>query len=240
MRQPSLNISFKDFKEITEGMLTEEQVISIFKQAAQLPPFRLTLPKTNAGVRKKVEKALRANDPMLFNKMLTAHRVDKGHKFIPIIKGDNQWNTLCDIAADCQEFADLFNLTQMDAYQKYISIGIAKMNKKYTLNKFKYYKDQIFDYWNKVEVASNDKTPEMTKKCFKYFISRTGLRETDDLWKLYQLDFIYLVQVLTEHSYKYHTFIDAQIDHFKGFKRVPEPSHLWSEEAIKRYLIYKK
>lgn len=240
MREPSLNISLTDFKKITEGILSDEQVISLFKKAAHLSPFRLLIEVKDVKKRVAIKKVIRQGDPELFNKILTAERVSRHHRFIPLIKGDTYWTTLVDITADCQEFTDLFGFTQMDGYERYISIGLNKMNKAYALNKFKYHKNYIFLYEEKNEVVRTDSDSTMTLKYYKYYLTRTGLKDSKETWRLYHADFVYLRKLIEENDYKYHIFIDAQIDYFKQFKKVPEPSQMYGEEAIKRYLLCRK
>ncbi len=240
MTEASINLRFSQFMECSRDFITEAQAWTIFKRATAYSPSRVLITNPKTALRTHIEKLLRPCDADLFNGMLTSERIVQNHKFLVISRHDSEWAMINEIAADAQEFTDHFGFVPSQGYQTYAKYGMHLMGKAYSLSKFKYYKNKIFDMQAAKELIHNDPDPQMTEKVYKYFLRLANIRDNSAYKNKYVTNFIYICDAIREVEIRYDKYIEVQFEYWKGFNKMPEPSWMHTREAIDRTLKLKK
>lgn len=240
MRDPAIHIRFSDFlkiyKSIDHTQDAEDIVDEFFIKAL---PYRLkgrqvlNLKKKSLEALKRVQKT---DDEFIENFLVILYdeRVVAQHKYIKTInKKSSEYVTAAEIAANAQEFIQLFNLGEDDGMRQYCRIGIKMMGKKYGLNKFKYYNARIFSEFEQALELKQDSNSKLTKEIYKYYKGKVGLSKIE-----FTSDFVYCRQVIEEEKANVSDFIDAQFEGLSVFGAVPEPYQLHTENSKARYRIF--
>jgi len=233
VRNPKLNISLKNFLQISADILTEQQAIELFKRACKFKP-EVFIFKTTKKNQEKIEKILRPNNVSLFNATLTQERLHKKHIFSVIHNSDSEWATLNEIASDALEFCKLYDFEESQGYSYYIKKGLSFMGNKYALNKFKYYKSKIYEAYNQVQVLSNDPDPNLTDNIYKLFCRVYNIRPNQLYRDKHIVDFVYIADRVRESNIKYDKYLECQIEFYKNINKIPEPSYFHTQEALER------
>jgi hypothetical protein len=225
MRDPSINITFSKFLEISKDMLTEAQSEILFKRATKFQPTRVLIKSTKSKIA-KIQTLTRDSDPELFNRILTSKRSQLQHKFLPIAKDGYEWSSICEFAADAEEYSILFDRGRNQGYIEYIEIGLKFIGKLYSLSKFKYYKSKIFELRSQKDVVINDPDTALTQSVYKYYCRRANIKDSADFYAVHAHNFVYTAQRITERGISYYKYLDAIFENYKAFGKVPEPTQL--------------
>ncbi len=239
MREASINIKFSQFLICTQDFLSPEQCKEIFRRAAKYKPARVLVKPAKVNA-EKVRKVMRNCDEELFNNILSSRRLQENHRFVILHKHDPDWTTLINIAADAQEFSELYGYTAAQGYLVYINYGLHLMGKKYGLSKFSYYKNRIFDLQQEKFAITNDPDPSMTEKVYNYFIRQAGIRNNAGYKTKYLPTMVYICDAIRESGVRYDKYLELQFEYWRGFNKTPEPSWCHTREAIDRVLKIKK
>lgn len=231
----NINIKYSQFLNITKDILTEQQCKEIFMRACKFRPTRILIKAPKVKI-VQVEKVLRHSNEELFNNLLSAARLDKGHKFIDIRNFDPEWNMLVNISADAEEFCKLFNFTDSQGYQVFITSGLKIMGKNYRLQGFRYYKEKIFREQESKDAASNDPDPSMTNTVYNYFIRHYKIKDNSAYKSLNIANFVYICDRIRERGISWKKYMDCQFEWFDSFNKIPEPAYLHTEDAFNRTL----
>src|SRR5690606_10621031 len=137
----------------------------------------------------------------------------------------------------------LFEIDNVDeGYKKFISIGLELMGKKFSVNKFNYYKEKIFTEFESIVVISEDSKPDLTKEYYYYYCEKV-LKETGFAYTLSKqtnyMHFIYTRIEAEENGATMDSWIDAQFAGLSFLSVVPELNQLYGINAKDRYNRYR-
>lgn len=239
MRDPKLNINLSAFLEITSDLISKDMALTIFKRSSKVKPA-VFLVKASGAKAERVRKVLRKSDVDLFNQLLTQQRLLEKHNFMPIQHFDSDFSMLKEIAADADDFCTLYGIELADGYSYYIREGIKMMSKTYSLSKFKYYKNRLFERKNREIKKQNDPDPDTTDRLYKSFCRVYNIRHSTEYHDSTIVDFIYIAEVCRELGVRYDKYLTLQVDYFTSINKVPEPSWLHSDLAKERALKLKR
>lgn len=245
-RSPAIHIREDDLQKVLDilGITIPVRVITehCFKYAIK---DRLLIKKSNVT---KVEKLVSSSEEMAekFNAILMYVRRSKG--FIGglqhIKKTDKDYPLLKEISLNAHHFVEEFKIKPIEeGLHTYCSLGIDLMKKKYGLNKFKYYHEQICGLYNDYMVISNDSNPDLTTQIYEFW-DRVMKDETgitygilkDDITKY--VHFIYAREEVEKYQADYKDWIFAQFDGLSFLNAVPELSQFYGPSSLDRYKKY--
>jgi len=239
-RKPSLHIKHSDLFLILKERASEEDAAKtmehILRRASEFP-VRRSIIVTTARAKKKL-LAVNTSSVELFNRVLTERRQSAGHvKFRQILKTDRQYQLLCEVSKDAEEFCKLYEISETSGFRVYCDLGIKKIGKNWGLNKFKTYKDHIFDRYERQLAISNNKNKALTDQILDYYLSTCNMHsQKRHIWELYAHDFVYATEAILEAGADYKQWIDIQFKALKEFDVIPNPYNLHGEFALKAFL----
>lgn len=234
IRKPSIHIYLSDLEYLinkNSGNLLNEII-----RKSKTNPVKRTVVLSNAKIN--------INDSVdLFNRTLEAERYVGGHKAVKqIFKTDKSYNLLVDISKDADDFCRVFDLDISEGFVIYCKYGLRVIGRNYSLNKFKTYKDKIFQSFERFQLMDNSPNIDFAIDCCNYYLDKVGITEESQLvnvWNNFGHDFIYLADQIID-SYDFVRWIDSQFESVAYLNIVPEPYQLHGEEAMKRYLLKSK
>lgn len=204
----------------------------------------------DSALRKKASKAIEVAGKATisvekFNSILYSCRIDAGHRNISnITKGDAQYTTLTEVATIAGQFSTDCGFDSVEEGCKiYVVLGLRfmKHGAQYGLNKFKYYKDQIYSLYESSATIHEDPEQDKTKQVYelwkKYIAVYGGISR--ELTK--PEDFVYMVYIRMEADAvgaKYEHWVEAQFEFFKAMTLVPNLNQLIGDKALNRYYDY--
>lgn len=243
MKQAGISILKKDLELILSDYgISGHDIANICEKCLQYPLQR-SLIITNKATKAKLEKTNSANVEQ-FNRLLEAARFKLKHRGVrQIMKSDRNYTLLCEIANDATEFSRLFELDLISGIKKYISIGLKRVGKNYRLNKFKTYKERIFDDYSKLVLIKEDQNKELTLEIASYYLQKAEIIDEHQqltLFEKYHHDFIYCQEEIDANESDVRSWINAQFKGMQYLELIPEPYQLHGEGALERYLKHGK
>jgi hypothetical protein len=243
LRDPSIHIRLSTLRRIFSSLgIPEDKAVQVVQRAYPYSLKGRLNVQQNAKTATKLERLVAAGevDVSVFNGRLYAVRTELGHKGIQRI-GPNEaaYATLRDIATDAQEFVDAYSLNRLEGYNTYIGLGIQLMGRKYALNKFKSYKERIFNRYEAFKVIDSDTDKDATK-LFKQtweqlLRQRTSVEMDIERDPERYVNMIYGRQDAEAAKASYRDWIGAQFEALAFLDHVPELSQLHGENALSRY-----
>ena len=251
IRRPSLTILHSDLLKVVSDLwcnkeldkMTAQQITDeiIFK-ASDYPLVRSVI-VTNKSTSKKIQRAS-SNYVDHFNRVLNAVRQSLGHKFSKLILNtDREYLILCEVAKDAESYCETFAMPISEGFIEFCEVGLSKIGRNYSLNKFKSYKSKIFQHKSKLDAIINDSDPEVTQQIARAYLIACKIIDEEQasrIFKTHQHDFIYTRELIEINKANYKTWIEAQFSGLKYLDVVPEPYQLHGEESEKRYFSYLK
>lgn len=255
MRNPAMHISLTDFKTVLTNVgLSEDYAMSIFSQAVPYNIKNRYEIVGNAVVRAKAAKAIKAASPTditptQFNRLLTAQRIEIGHKHItPIRQGGRDFMLLKEITQMACDFCHACGFESIhDGCKAYIHLGLEKMRyaNMYGLSKFKYYDAAIYKAYESYDMIQNDPKPNRTRKfhdCYAMLLMEYAAIERDLRSNCEDyVCFVYARLEADKVGADVEDWLRAQFEELNRIANViPSPNQLFSENALKRYYSYFK
>lgn len=233
IRRPSIHIFLDDLISI----INDDKIIkSIIKKAKSNP--------VNRNVVISNQKININNNTELFNRILEAERYVAGHRSVKqIFKLDKSYSLLVDISKDADDFCRVFELNTNEGFIIYAKTGLKIIGRNYSINKFKTYKDKIFQNYERFYLMENSENIDLAISSCNYYLEKVGIEDESTLvnvWNNFGHDFVYLADQLVANNHDYITWIDSQFSALAYLKILPEPYQLHGEEAMKRYLLKSK
>lgn len=245
MKKASLHILHSDLEKIISQVFIRRPEINsndlyneIIKES-QKYPLRRSIIFTNKSTKRKLHKIC-SNYVEEFNLILNTERQKLNHRAIrQILKNDKMYPTLCEIANDAEEFCKIFELDIKDGFKHYCNIGLSKIGKNYALQKFKTYKDYIFQLYERRLVVENDSNVKLTNEIVYYYLNKCEIIDEAQMVEIYSNfshDFVYTRELIEHYNTTVENWINAQFEGMEYLDIIPEPYQLHTDEAIKRYL----
>jgi len=246
MKKPSLNILHEDLEKVLKKVLSTEMfnvdskgLVQAIAKESKNYPLKRSLIITNQRKSKKLKRT-NVNNAEILNKVLNSERIKLQHRGIrQILKTDKSYAILCDISKDAEQFCEVFNLDLNEGFSEYCKLGLNKIGKNYSINKFRTYKDYIFQTFERTLIISKDSDPDKTVKIASYYIEKSKIIDEEQqmqIFSMYHHDFIYTRLIIVENKANFKSWINSQFDGLEYLDIIPEPYQLHTEEAVKRYL----
>jgi hypothetical protein len=254
MREPSLHIKYSDFKKflpdirrLFESGKNDSEVIEwLMYNTKEFCIRGRTHITGNSRQRKKVKKLKDSDvDPSLFLTQLTIVRQNFNHKVREIKEGDSQYITLKQVCADADEFVAYFKLDRAGGYRTYCKLGIEFMKKPYGLNKFKFYKEKIFQSYELKNIYIEDQKISDNKQNTELFV---GIWKDLMFQRLRHPSYLendedrYAVVLARQEAdmlkADYRDYLSAQFEAMDAYGFLPELGALYGHKAVKRYRTY--
>ena len=198
---------------------------------------------TNITKAAMIKKSMAANVKM-FNRLLDSERQRLGHRSVrQIFKTDRLYSVLCTVSKSAEEFCEVFDLDLFEGFKIYIKLGLKKIGKNYRLIKFITYKDYIFQTYERWLVVDTDSDKKFTRDIISYYLEKVGItsdRQCREIISTYGHDFVYTAEVIKDYETTIQSWVDAQFKGLKLLEVTPEPYHLHTEEAVKRFITHSK
>lgn len=250
MRDPAIHIRKSDLIKvlISSGIESPEaKADQIIREGYRYRVLnRHTIAVKTKKNEKKAEKFVELAEVKVnkFNMILTAVRQEAGHKYIQTIgTNDRDYLLLKEVATNAEEFCKVFELGNYEkAYKLYIQLGLMMMGKKYGLNKFKYYKTQIFSLYENVLTIKQDDSPEATAELYECYLD--ALEQARNIRFEFNTDpakyvnIVYARQQADLYNAPYEDWIKAQFDGLSYLNVVPDPNQLNGDNAANRYAAF--
>lgn len=250
-RDPAIHITRSDLILVLERCEVPDAkslAAEIVREAKQYEIRGRFVVQGNAAQVKRAGKRSSAECPLTPEKLwriLYAERVHRKHAVItPVNRGDSAWTMLMEIARDAYEFGEQFPTKPLDdAYRQYVSLGLQFMGRTYGLNKFKYYKERIFERKGCEVLVAQDPDPELTRVMVSIW-SKAMLKHSrvipasEDLSVVDLSCFMFARDDAEQVGAKYSTWVEAQFDRLAFMNVVPNLNQFHGEGAMKRYKEY--
>jgi len=250
MRDALISIKSSDMRQVLDSYgleFTDTEYLTFMKKMRARRCVNRTAVFTNTVTARKVSKNIRAvsNNVEKFNGILRGIRMDQGHKGVGnITKDHKQYEVLKTAASIYDEFAKDFDITDTDkGIDLFIRIGLDIMGKRFGLNKFNYYRDQIYQEFESRLLIREDENPEGSKLMYQMYgegiLHQSGVEyhmsKDSDL-----VHFIYARMEADEVSANYELWLEAQFEGLSFLNVVPEPGQLYGLKALERYNRYSR
>lgn len=233
--------------EIRKTATDDEAVDLIFRLSKKDVLRHRQIAVSDSKTTKKIKKSIDASeaDVELFRSLLHNYRVMMNHQRIARIDmGSSEYTLLKEVCMLAEEFVVLFGIKNKSmGFTEFIRRGIIYMNKKYSLGKFKYYKNSIFEDYENVMVVNEDFNKKGT--LVMYGLWKNLMAEYTD-GKTFEVDreddlvhFVFARQEADELGADYATYLKAQFETlYAMFKALPEYGALYGIKAKSRYRKY--
>ncbi len=247
MRDPALHITRSSLVKILNevGMpVSMEKATEIIRRAKNYQISNRHIIQGTQKQKQKAEKSVEMDSPFvgIFQRILKSYRQELGHKSIFTIRnGDREYLMLKEIAQSANEFTETFKIQPKETgYKTFIQLGLRFMGKKYSLNRFKTYREGIFTVYENMIILDKDVDKEGTKAFY-------------DCWKICMLEYasvdkplddfdmvnmIFGRQEADEVNAYYEDWVKAQFEGLAWLNAIPELSQFYGENAKKRYEKY--
>lgn len=225
----------------------EDMVDEIMQKGKDLLPSNRIKYSLNKTDQKNVNRILNSpqKDVEQFNRILSQVRFIHAKKDLgSISKESREYLLLCDITASAVEFCEEFGLTRGGGFKKFVDTGLELMNKKYAINKFKTYREKIFNRYSDARIIEADTNKEGTKEV--YTIWQALMNEhTGQVLKLENSPdkyshFVHTREQSDKNGAEYSDWVKAQFSGLSWTNSVPELIQFHGEEALVRYSKYMK
>lgn len=250
-RDPILRISRSNLinvlKEVNSKNLLDS-VDDIFMHAQKYQIRDRYFITSTAKKSKNLERTIAAETPIIekFNLILSSVRIELKHKRVQAIsKADSSYTLLKEVAKIAYDFAEDFDIVpREDGYKEFCKLGITMMGRVYALNKFKTYKQSIYEYFDSYTVVVSDTDQEGTLEFYSEWQSAmleyTGLESQIYIDKDYKkyVHIIYGKQAADSIEAPYRDWIVAQFEGLAFLNAIPELSQFHGENSLKRYEKY--
>jgi len=176
----------------------------------------------------------------IFNRLLASIRTKSGIGIIKTLpKTDGNYVLLKEITALAINFHEQIagaNLEQ--SFMFFIETGIELMRKKYSLSKFKYYKDKIYERYVVNSIIKNDNAPDKSKKFYlawkkivqSYAPGAVDIESEEDY-----ADIVLARMEADKFKATYEDWITSQFEGLSFLDVVPNFNQLYGVNAKKRY-----
>jgi hypothetical protein len=203
-----------------------------------------SLLESNGKIARKTKqiKSSTHSDAMLFAETLYHVRVKMRHRGIQRIKvGSKDWLIVKECAAAATEFCLDFGLQPSKGFQRYIEIGMAKMNR-YHLVKLSSMYPGICETYEAQEVIHQDSHPPLTELAHKTYrnlvFEHTNMDFDYSKMPEKYVWFVKAVQEANKLTMSPDTYIRAQFDGMKFRNGIPDPAQLVGDKAVERVKNY--
>lgn len=247
-RDPALHILKSDLIAALKALKIEKPIAMAYKifQATKSKQIKnRVMVRTNAAQTKRLTKRGNAACPLKperFWRILYTERIKHKHTTItPINQGDSAWTMLTEIARDAYEFGEMFPATPLDAaYHRYVDIGLTLMGRGYGLNKFKYFKEKIFETQGRLVLVEKDPDKEATDDFQAVWEQemQAHSKVSVDITVLDRAHFIYARVEAEKANASYRDWIAAQFKGLAFLNTVPNLTQFHTPDAAKRYTEY--
>lgn len=255
MKDPTLHITRSSLIEILDiiGYSNPKAVAdSIFRlcdgyQIRDRFVTNVTTKKTSEAL----DRAKRLNNaPMAvdqFQLLLIDVRQKLGHRMISrITLADRDYLLLKDICVMACDFAKATKAKDLSTgCRLFLQIGIELMRGKYALNKFKTYRDRIYNTYEFYALLQEDETPDLTEEVRDAYLEGimevTGIDTSRDYKSVEErINFLYAKRDIVRNKATIDDWITAQIaTMYSDFDTLPNPNQLYGDNACKRYKRFK-
>ena len=236
MRRPSVHLFIEDLAKIVD-----EKTVKKIVEASKLNPVKRSLLVANVSQAKKINK-INTEGVGMFNRFLEASRMERNHKaIITIMEGDRNYDTLCKVTSNANEFCRHYELPEEIGYKIYCDIGLKKIGRNYGINKFITYNEYIFLAYEKVLAVKGDKNKDTTKELVAHYAKNISIhndKQLKALKKEYMHDFVYASEQLVSVGASAIGWVDAQFKGLEYLEVLPKPYQLHGEEAMKRFVTH--
>jgi len=248
MRDPALHITRSALKDILDrlpvAMTTTEQAEWIIQQSKDVELSYRMQPKLSKKMYDKVVNQRTSVDVdyvATFNGIYSIQCKELGNMGVDLINAyHKQYDLLKDVTKLAYEFLATFKIEDVnEGLKDYCKIGFELMNKKYALNKFKYYNSKINERYRYHELLAQDDNKAATKRfvdlwkaAMKHFGADVGLVT---LGPDKRASFMFARQEADLLKSDYRDWIQAQFEGLAFLNSLPEISQLHGEQAAFRY-----
>lgn len=250
MRDPILHIKQSDLGKVLSSLGVDVDPANVLKKAHE-QHFQLRrnyiVKAANSKLLKKLEKNQAAENDVTdkFSKILVAVQQIKQKKHVPIIlKGGQNYILLKEIAKLALEYTEHFKYSPIETgFKVFCETAMLLMERKYKIEKIKYYLPKIYDYTECLLLIEKDINPEGSKEFLDTW-KKVGAHYSTSLMELISTeDFLHIIYArdeADEMKAKYKDWITAQFEGLSFLSAIPELNQLYGINARKRYDSYMK
>ena len=254
-RDPILHITESNLTKVLEKLLSVKGspfeldskglAEDILKNSKKFQLKGMYIIKSTGATRKKLEKTVAAESVWFekFNGMLSALRMKAHHKNAkPITKRDSNYIMLKEVTLIALDFNNDFQFEMIEeGFTAFITTGIELMGKRYAINKFKYYKNRIYERYESLEIIDKDNDKQASKTFYRTWKAVLGRYASMAIDIESEEDYSHIVLARMEaDEYKadYKQWITAQFEGLAFLDAIPSMNQLYGENAFKRYQKY--
>lgn len=252
MKKPAIHVTLNDLAFILKSLSVEDAhrvSVEMFRKAnemnMQIRNRTLVIAETKKAMRVVSKTSTNTADASFeFKSILSLYRRTLRHKMIQEIGvNDKLYSTLKDVAEIAVKFCEAFNYKdRQTGYLRFCEIGISLMGKKYALNKFKYFSEDIFEAETNYLAIKADVSPEHTqtvyeawRECLQKY---AGLDRTLDRKHPQWIHIYYTKEQALLHGADLKIWVEAQFEGLAFMGVIPELPQMYTEKAEVRYYSY--
>lgn len=248
-RNPILHVNLASLELIfTQLGLSPDLAIKVLevatKRKMQLKD-RYYVVASNAKTKRKIERTIETEEQItdIFNRILTIERKNRNPRSPApaILPNTKDYLLLKEVAQLAKQFAEDWNIEPLqEGLKKYITVGMDLMEKKYALNKFKYYHPKIYDYQECERALEEDSDTEGSAEFFRTYVAEMKRYSTAQV-KIQEMEYLHIIyarQEADEAGAEYSDWITAQFEEMSFMNAMPELYQLYGQNAKRRYEKY--
>jgi hypothetical protein len=252
MKKPAIHVTLNDLAFILKSLSVDNShriAAEVFRQAnemnMQIRNRTLVIAETKKAMKVVSKTSTDTADASFeFKSILSLYRRTLRHKMIQEIGvNDKLYSTLKEVAEIAVQFCEAFGYKdRQGGYLRFCEIGISLMGKKYALNKFKYFAEDIFEVQTNALAIKSDVSPEHTqtvyevwKECLQKY---AGLERTLDRKHPQWIHIYHTKEQALLHGANLRDWVEAQFEGLAFMNVVPELSQLYTDRAEARYYSY--
>lgn len=199
----------------------------------------------NTKTKERLDKAksVETDNVEIFNRLLYAIRQAEGHRFIKAIKPtDTEFQMLKEVTQIANEFVEMYQIKpKEEGFKTFIRIGLGFIGKKYAINKYKYHKTNIFEFYKNSVILQEDSDPKATQAFYEIW------QQYMEIWANIEIELetseqkiniLYARMEADEVEADYEDWIRAQFEELAWLKAIPELGQLHGKKAKERYEKY--
>jgi hypothetical protein len=246
VRDPALHCTRLQLEAQLRDLGAPDEVVSaIWDRMQKHQITNRLIPAGTARAQKAQAAAVQAKEEHVFafHKELQGFLVTHGGTYGERPQmGPSELALMAELAADVRDLAARFELEYLSACKEYIRIGYEMMGghrSRFSLAKYRYQRERIWNTFEAFNECSNDPTPEATQAFVAAYAQAVKNYKGMEDFQLVGLDKQLLMlhgrQAADKCEAEYAVWIEAQFDFWQMLDSIPEVSQLSGDEAANRY-----
>lgn len=243
-RDPAIHLKSSDLLKIFKTLNVDVDIDKFLKESLKYAIRNRSIIKTTRQTKKKLDK-LRDFDTKKLNqfqnKLITIRQQHNFRGVQVIRENDSAYTLLKEIVTNAVDFCKAYDLGLDRGFSIYISRCLAKMGKRYGLNRFKTYHNIVFEEYECDLIIEADKKKEQTEMFYNLYLDVLESEGVID-HELQTVEYVHIVtarEIADELEADYEDYIKAQFENWISGE-VPPPAAFVTARAKSSYKLYMK